>query len=104
MLLRHQCAWRSIPASPGSIDRLDAFLDFLIAERAFFIVPAIAGAIRRKHVKLHQVNVLADDIGWRAYLEVILLILVRNQVRHLEGDTVARVGANKQGLRRTGPG
>jgi hypothetical protein len=40
-------------------------------ERAAFIVPSIACAVRRRNVELHKVDVLADDVRVLIDLEII---------------------------------
>jgi hypothetical protein len=46
------------------------------------------------------VDVLAHDVGRRAHLEVVELVVARDEVGVVEGDAVARVGAEEEGLGR----
>src|ERR1044071_6908976 len=62
LLGSHRC-WSASDRGPRTarfVDGIDAFDHFTRAERAFFIVPAVACAVRSSHVELHQVNVLAN--------------------------------------------
>ena len=56
---RYTCEWRRFV--PGLFRR----------ERSVFVVPSVPGTVRRRDVKLHQVNVLTDRVGRREYLEVV---------------------------------
>src|SRR6185503_1598690 len=78
-----------------------ALEDFARSERAVFVVETVTRAVRRGHVKLHEVDVLTHDVGRRAYLEVVEFVNVRCQVRVLERDAVVRVGTEEQWLGRT---
>src|SRR5262249_10557715 len=51
-------------------------------------------------VKLHQVDVLADDVGWRAYLEVVLFVNAGSEVGVIVRDAVVRVRSEEKRFRR----
>src|ERR1051325_1821340 len=42
---------------------------------------------------------LTDDVGWRAHLEVVLLVITRHEIRVIEGNAIVGVGAEEQRLR-----
>jgi len=66
--------WRTglddiIPAIRFS--RADAARHLVRGEGAVLVIEAVAGAVRRRDVELHQVDVLADRVGRRLHLEVV---------------------------------
>src|SRR6185503_16926431 len=50
---------------------------------------------------LNEVNVLAQDVGWRAHLEIIDEVIVRHEVRVPILDDVSTVPAEEERFRRT---
>ena len=84
------------------VDRPDRFLHFLRTEGAVFVVETIARAVRRGDVKLHQVNMLAQDVGRCAHLEIVHQVIVWDQIGMPVFDDVARVAAEEQWLRLRG--
>src|SRR5688572_17294593 len=84
-------AVESLQTASG-VDGMNALEDFAGSERAVFIVETVTRAVGRSHVKLHEVDVLAHEVGRRAHLEVVELVDVRCQVCVLERNTVVRVG------------
>ena len=63
-----------------SVVCFDALLNFAGRESAVLIVPAVARAVRRRNVELHEVDVLAHRVCRREYLEVIQVQNVRYEV------------------------
>ena len=82
----------------GHVVGADALTHLFGREGAVLIIPAIARTIRRCHVELHQVNMLADGVGRCVDLEVVQRQRIRQEIAVLEVDAVARIGAKKQGL------
>jgi len=83
------------------VDGLDAFPDHARRERAVFVVPAVRCTVTRRQVPLRQVDMLADDVGWRTDLEVVDLVLVRDQVGMQDLAAVKRIETHDERLRRT---
>ena len=77
------------------IDATDNFLNFTRRERAVFVVETVTGAVRRRNVKLYEVNVLAQDVCGRAYLKIVDVVIVGNEVRVPELDDVSRVSTEE---------
>jgi hypothetical protein len=42
---------------------------------------------------------LTDDVGRRAYLKIVLLVITGDKIRVIEGDAVVRIRAEEQRLR-----
>ena len=82
------------------VDGMNALAHFLRRERTVLVVPAVAGAVGRGDVELHQVDVLADGVGRRVDLEVVHGQRVGHEVAGLVGDAVPGVGPEEQRLRR----
>src|SRR5687768_14995461 len=82
----------------------NAFQYFVGTKASVFVIEAIARTVRRSNVKLHQVNVLADDVGWRADLKIVQLVITGHQIRVIEGDAVVGVSAEEERLRWSGAG
>src|SRR6266700_6086165 len=85
----------------GVVDSVDAVTHLIRTERSIFIVEAIGCTIGGKNVKLHQVNVLANDVRGRANLEIIQLVVAGGQIRVPVFNAVTAIGAEKQRLRWT---
>src|SRR6185369_2987724 len=88
------------PTSAGRVDRMNHLAYFVGAERAVFIIETIARAVRRSHIKLHEMDVLAQDVSGRANLKVVDEVIIRDEVRVPVLDDVARVAAEEERLRR----
>ena len=86
------------------VDRGDPLPDLVRAHRPVLVVPPVGRAVRRRHVELHQVDVLPDDVGGRGDLEVVHLVLARHQVRVPVLRAVERVQADDERLGRTRAG
>ena len=74
--------------------------DLVGAVAAVLIVEAVGGAVGRGDVELHQVDMLADDVGRRADLEIVELVIAGQEVGKPVLDDVAAVGAEEQRLGR----
>ena len=77
------------------VNSSDNFLHLTRRERAIFIVEPVTGSVRRSNVKLHQVYVLAQDVCGRAYLKIVDVVIVGNQVRVPELDNVSGISAEE---------
>ena len=85
-------------------NRMNARLDRGRAERAVFVVPAVGRAVGGGQVPLRQVDVLADDVGGRAHLVVVDLVVLGHQVAVVVDGAVERVQAHHHRLGRLGLG
>ncbi len=83
------------------VDRVDALLHHARRQRAVLVVPAVGRTVVGGQVPLRQVDVLTDDVGRRAHLEVVQLELLRHQVGVQDLAAVEGVEAHHQRLRRT---
>ena len=72
------------------------------AHGAVLIVEAVGGAVGGGDIELHQVDVLADDVGRRLHLEIVLLVFTGSQVGVVEIDAVVAVGPDEERLRGLG--
>ena len=79
-------------------DRIDAVAHLFRAQRAVFIVPAVRRAIGRSDIELHQMDVLPDDVGRRAHLKVVQLVIAGHQIGVPELDDVVAVGPEEEGF------
>ena len=77
----------------------DAVAHLFRGQRAVLIVPAVGGAIRRCDVKLHQVDMLPDDVRRRAHLKIIEFVVVWHQVREPKLNHVTAVRSEEERLR-----
>src|ERR1041385_5657818 len=102
---RLRCAQRSRNTAnyqaTGLVNRSDLVLHVLRAKRSIFVVETIACAVRRSHVKLNKVDVLADDVCRRAHLKIVDRVVVRYQIGVPILDDVATVAAEEKRLRWT---
>ncbi len=89
-----------IPESAGAIDALDALAHLLGTERAVLVVEAVRCAVGGEDVELHEMNVLPEDVGRRADLEVVELEVRRHQVGVPVLDDVVVGGAEEERLGR----
>ena len=80
---------------------MDLVLHVTGAEGSVFVVETIARAVRRSHVKLNEVDVLADDVCWCANLKIIDVVLIRHEIGMPILDDVAGFAAEKERLRWT---
>ena len=85
---------------PGAVERVNDLLHFVGTEGAVFVVEAVTRAVGRGDVKLHEVNVLAEDVGRRAHLEVVDEVIIGHEVRVPVFDDVAGVAAEEERLGR----
>ncbi len=85
---------------PAHVKGRNALAGFVGADGTIFVVPAVGRAIGRGHIEFDQVNVLADDVGWRFHLVIVQLVDAGDQVGVPELDTVTAVEAHDQGFGR----
>ena len=78
------------------------FLHFFRTESAVLVVEAVARAVGGCHVKLHQMNVLAQNIGGRADLEIVNQIVVGYQIGMPVLDDVSRITTEEKRFRSCG--
>src|SRR5262245_60526036 len=99
----HQRHAGSVDESVGGtvVDGPDHLLHFSRGKGAVLVIETITGAVRRGHVKLHQVYMLAENVCRRAHLEVIDQVVVGYQVGMPILDDVSRVATEEKRLRRT---
>ena len=82
------------------VDGRDALADLLRAERAIFVIEAVTGAVGRGDIELHEMDVLAQNIGRCAHLEIVHLVVIRHQVGVPVFDRVVGIRSEEEGLRR----
>src|SRR6185369_1446722 len=75
---------------------------FIRTEGPVFVVEAVAGTIGRGHVKLHEVDVLSNDVGRCAYLKIILFVNSGNKISVIVSDAIVGVRAEEEWFRRLG--
>src|SRR5258706_3190542 len=86
------------------VDGFDRVLNFLRAKCSVLIVETITRSVRRSDVKLHEVDVLTENVSSFAHLEIINHVIVGHQIRVPVFDDVSRVTAEEEwfGLVRAG--
>ena len=87
-----------------AVDGMDTLAHRRWAEGAVFVVPAVGRAVSGGQVPLGQMDVLADDVGRRAHLVVVDLVVRGHQVAVVEHRTVEGVQSHHQRLRGLGLG
>ena len=85
--------------APVGHDRVDPLADLVGAEGAVLVVEAVARPVGGGHVELHEVDVLADDVGRRTDLEVVELVVGGDEVGMPELDRVAGIRTEEERLR-----
>jgi len=84
-----------------SVDSMNTVLYFIWAEGAIFIVKAIPSAIWCHDIKFNEVDVLANDVGRSPDLEVIHLVVSRNEIGMPELDRLPSISTEEEGFRWT---